>query len=275
MKISANKFVRMVSVALALALVAGCVSGNTPEEKFHSRMRADPVPPSDFLPHHELLVKQPNIFPFHYFYLKEDVVTYQYVHIAEVNMDYIKKSEGWDAYEAKMIEMMGSNAEMLCDFTRKAFEQAFRKKAEESGNEVCLEVTDRKDQLGTLIVEPAFIAISPTKAELNYVGTSASFFVFGANVAASLISAGSMTMECRIRDAQTGEIIAMFADTESDPKALLSVSSFSRTASTRINVKEIARMTAEVLSARDYRTVKRNFPYKFISKIVDANLDEE
>ena len=99
--------------------------------------------------------------------------------------------------------------------------------------------------------------------------------MFGAGAAASLISSGSMTMECRIRDAKTGEIIAMFSDTESDPKAVLSVSSFSRTASTRINVKEIARMTAEVLAAKDYRTVKRKFPFKVISKIVDANLDEE
>ena len=264
----------LMSAALALALVAGCVSGNTPGEKFHSRMRAKAVPPSDFLPNHELLVKQPNHFPFHYFYLKEDVAPYKYVYIAEINMDYVKKAEGWDAFEAKMIEKMGNNAVQLCDFTRKAFEQAFRKQAEESANGECLEVTDRQDQPGTLVVEPAFIAISPTKAELNYIGTPASFFVFGVGAATSLISAGSMTMECRIRDAKTGEIIAMFADTESDPKAMLSVSSFSRTASTRINVKEIARMTAEVLSAKDYRTVKRNFPFKVLSKVRDANLDD-
>jgi len=264
-----------VQVALALAAVSGCVSGDTPMEKFHSRTRAKAIPPSDYLPNHELLEKQANHFPFHYFYLKKKVSDYRYVYIAPVDATRIIVSKGWSQVQKKAIEATGKNLDKLCDFTRKAFEQAFRKQMKEMGVTDRLVVTDRKDQPSTLIIEPAFIAIAPTKAELNVIGTTASFFVLGADVVAGLLASGSVDMECRIRDAQTGEILSMFADTEGDPNALLPVSGYSWTAATRINVKEIARHTAVLLSAEDYREIRRKFPVKIISRLKDADLDEE
>jgi len=260
---------------LALALVSGCVSGDTPEEKIHSRLRAKAMPLSDYLPNHELLQKQANHFPFHYFYLKKRVSNYRYVYIAPVDATRIVVSKGWSEVQKKAIEATGKNLDKLCEFTRKAFEQAFRKQMKEKGVTDRLVVTDRRDLPGTLIVEPAFIAIAPTKAELNIIGTTAGFFVLGADVAAGLLASGSVDMECRIRDAQTGEILAMFADTEGDPNALLPVSGYSWTAATRINVKEIARHTAVLLSAEDYRVIRRKFPVKIISRLKDADLDEE
>jgi len=259
----------------SLSLVAGCVSGDTPTEKFHARMRAKAIPPSDFLPNHELLVKQADHFPFHYFYLKKKVSDYQYVYIAPVDATRIIVSKGWSQVQKKAIEATGKNLDKLCDFTRKAFEQAFRKQMKAKGVTDRLVVTDRKDLPNTLIIEPAFIAIAPTKAELNIIGTTASFFVFGTDIVAGLLASGSVDMECRIRDAQTGEIVAMFADTEGDPNALLPVSGYSWTAATRINVKEIARHTAVLLSAEDYRVIRRKFPVKIISRLKDADLDKE
>jgi len=256
-----------VSFALSLILAVGCST-----DRVQERMRAKAADMSDFLPDHELLVKQPATFPFHYFYLKENAPVYENVHVAPVSIDGLRKSDGWAEFDKALSGRLGSQVGDLRDFMRKAYEQAFRRQSQVSDRH--LKVVDSADRPKTLVVETAIVAVKPTKAELNAAGTAASFAVPGIGLVTSLASEGSITVECRVRDAGTGEIIAMYANTENDPKAVLPVASFTWLNSARINIKMIADQTAKVLAAKDYRTVRRAFPIRFAARIKDAKLDE-
>jgi len=249
--------------ALTMMLAAGCTS-----ERMEKVIRADAVPMSSFLPKHELLVRQPDTFPFHFFYLNEDVSEYEHVYIAPVNVDHLKKSEGWAKFDEAMAGKLGTEISDICDFMRKAYRQAFDEM--EGGSR--LKAVDRRDLPKTLVLEPAIIAIKPTKAELAVVGTAANLALPGIGIVATTASSGSITVECRVKDARTGTIVAMYADTENDPAAVLPIAKFTWTSSARINIKTIAAQTAKVLSAKDYRTIRRDFPIRFISRIKDADL---
>lgn len=270
-----HALLRLTGATLTLSLIVGCVSGNTPSEKFHSRMRAEAVPLSDFLPHHELLERQPNHFPFHYYYLNPDNTNvYKRAYVAPVDISQLRQSSSWNEFDMKLQGKLGTDVAALAEFMRKAYKEAIAKAFRE--NKCGVMLTERRDEPDTLVIEPALIAIAPTKAELNVVGTAASFFVLGASVATSLVSSGSITVECRMRDAKTGEIVSMYADTETDPVALFSATQFTWTNSARVNIKGIAAETARViLAAEDYHELRRRFPIRLISPIKDSRLEEE
>lgn len=249
---------------MALAVTAGCKS-----DDFHSCLRTDPAPLSKFLPNHKLLVRQPDTFPFHYFYLKRSLRQYAYVYVAPVDTQHLRESSGWAQFDMMLDGTLDKDVGELCDYTRNAYRYAFNK-AEVKPR---LKVVGRRDLPNTLILETAIISIVPSKAELNALGFAGSFVVPGLGIATSLVSSGSVTIECRVRDSKTGEILAMYADTERDPDALIAVSRFTWTQTARINIKTIAEQTAALVSAKDYRTIRRDFPIQFTSLMSDSNLD--
>jgi len=235
-------------------------------------MRANPPIPSEFLQERNLLKRQPDTFPFHYYYQASGLGAYDKVFVAPVSTRHLRESDGWAALDKKMDGQFGNSVDALSEFMRKAYVQAFEK-ALPKGR---FSVTDRKDQPGTLVIEPAIIAVIPSKAELQAAGVVASALVFpGFGVAASLVSAGSIDVECRICDAKTGKTVAMYADVEKDPSALIPTARFTWTRSCRINIKMIAAMTVKLLSAGDdFKDVRRDFPIRLTALIKDSELDE-
>ena len=263
-----------IVIAMLLCGVLGCVEGRTPREKFHSRMRADPAPLSAFLPDHKLLEKQPNTFPFHYFYLKDNAKHYDRVYIAPVDISQLRESSGWADFDKAMAGTFGTKMEELTAFMQKAYRLAFQQESAVSR----LQVIDAPvKEPGTLVVETAIIAYCPTKAELNAVGMASSLVVpFIGVAAAQMFGSGSITIECRLKDAATGEIVSMYATTETDPKALFAPSQLTWSTSAQINIKQVAAYTAQVyLAARDYRKVNRKFPVSWTSLLKDAELEED
>jgi len=259
------KTIPLVAAAVVLAYSVGCTT-----DKIHSVMRAKPSPISDFLPDHKLLVKQADTFPFHYFYMKPDHPRYEYVRIAPVDTSYLRKSSSWAEFDKKLNGKLGDDVSALADFMRKAYVQAFEKCSEP----LKLTVTERTDLPNTLVLETALIALAPTKAELNVAGTAASFALPVLGAAACYASAGQIIVECRMKDAKTGEVIAMYADTEDDPAALIPVAQMTWTSSARINIKTLAAQTAKVLAVPNYEKIRRDFPVGFVTRIVDGNLDK-
>ena len=262
-----------VVIPVLMCAVLGCVEGRTPREKFHSRMRANPAPLSAFLPDHKLLEKQPNTFPFHYFYLKDDARQYDRVYIAPVDISQLRKTSGWAEFDKAMSGKFGTKMDDLTAYMQKAYRLAFQKEYANSK----LQVIDAPvKEPGTLVIETAIIAYCPTKAELNAVGAASGLFVPAVGtVVSKLFGTGSITIECRIKDAITGEIVSMYATTESDPKALFSATQLTWSSSARINIKQVAAYTAQVyLAAHDYRKVNRKFPVSWTSLIKDARLEE-
>lgn len=270
-----DKIMAIVVPAL-LCAVLGCVEGKTPSEKLQSGMRAKPAELSEFLPNHELLKRQPDTFPFHYFYLKKDCKYYERVYVAPVDISVLRKSEGWAKFDEAMAGQLGTKIEDLASYMKKAYEQAFRTASANSSSR--LQVLDKPSkQKGTLVIETAIVAFCPTKAELNAAGMAVNVFVFpGLGLVASAFSSGSLTVECRIRDAATGEIVSMNATTESDPKALIGAAQFTWTTSAQLNIKQIAAYTAEVyLSSSNYGKVQRKSPIGWTALIKDAKLEDD
>lgn len=252
------------AIAAAALAVAGCQS-----DKVHAKLRAKPSPISSFIPDKNLLVQQPDTFPFHYFYLDPQAKAYENIYIAPANIDQLKQSSGWAEFDKKLAGNLGNDVEFLRDYMRKAYVQGFEKETSKAK----LKVVEDRNLPNTLVLEPAIIAIAPSKAELNTVAVAGSFVcpVIGA---AMLLGSGSLNVECVIRDAQTGKIVAMYADTEKDPDAIYNAAAMTWTRTARINMKEIAENTAKVLSAKDYKTIRRRYPIRFAALIKDADLDK-
>jgi len=200
---------KVVSSTTNLVSVLPSVTNlNINTDKFHSALRADPPILSSFLPNHELLKRQPDTFPFHYFYRKGSLGAYKRVCVAPVDLKHLRESSAWADLDKKMSGQFGNNVAALCDFMHAAYRQAFED--DPSGR---FSVTDEKGRSDTLVIEPALIAVVPSKAELQAAGIVASALVFpGLGAVSSVASAGSIAVECRIRDARTDEIVAMYAD---------------------------------------------------------------
>jgi len=259
-----NKHVVVALLAMSVLAVAGCKSDDV-----HAKLRADPSPISSFIPDHNLLVRQPDTFPFHYFYLDEQAKAYENIYIAPANIDRLKESSAWAEFDKKLAGNLGRDVEYLREFMRKAYVQGFEKETSKAK----LKVVEDRNLPNTLVLEPAIIAIAPSKAELKAVAV-VGVFVCPVLGAVSLLGSGSINVECVIRDAQTNKIVAMYADTEKDPNALYNAAAFTWTGTARINIKEIAENTAKVLSAKDYKTIRRQFPVRFSALVKDAYLDK-
>jgi len=261
----------VLAVVISLFSVTGCKTDDPQTDKVHSALRPVAAPLSDYLPHHELLARQADTFPFHYFYVDPNFGVYDHIRIAPVDTSYLRETGAWAAYDQKLSGTLGEDVAKVADFMRKAYVEAFEKA--DVGPR--LSVTERTDLPKTLVLEPALIALIPSKAELNALGLAGSFFVPGLGIITSLASAGSVTIECRLRDAQTGRIVAMYATTEKDPVALIPVANFTWTSTARINIKTVAANTAKVLAAKDPRKIRRDFPIRFATRIKDGKLDSE
>ena len=80
-------------VLIMLLGLVGCKSTLT------SLMRADPVPLTDFVPHHEKLRRMDASCPFHYHWCDLDALIAanpKHVYIAPVEMGYLQKGNAWD-----------------------------------------------------------------------------------------------------------------------------------------------------------------------------------
>lgn len=155
--------------------------------------------------------------PFHSAWIKEGVELskYEKVYIAPVNTTYILFDEkDWWKYAGKSYSDLKKDVEKIGIYMREAFINAYKDDPDKRFKVV--NVPDAK----TFIVELAIIELSPNKPYLKL----ARFAPFGGGAAASIANETTLStvaFESRIRDNQTGKVIAMFADREQEKKYLL------------------------------------------------------
>ena len=68
-----------------------------------------------------------------------------------------------------------------------------------------------------------------------------------------------------MKNASTGEIVAMYADNENDPAAVIPIAGLSWLSSAKNNIRALAEQTAEVFNSNDRQSIKRGAPIKFIT----------
>lgn len=248
-------------------------------------MRAEPVRLTDFLPGNERLVRRADTFPFHYTWMNTNAVLkadFKNVYIAPFDVSYLRKGKEYDKMKDKAMSgydqmrdalvNLDSAIDELGDYGRKAFVQAFKAREKET----LLKVVDNPSLAHTMILEMAITAFVPTRAEVEVVGTVGSFFcpIPGVGLVADYLAAGSLAVECRVRDSVTKDVVAMFADTEGEPSALLQFSKYTYTSSAKINLKRIAAQTVECCAVEDASHLRRAFPFGFIALPWESSLND-
>lgn len=250
-------------------LATGCST-----DAVHRLMRHDAAKLTEFLPENERLVRRADTFPFHYSWMDTNAVLsaeFKNVYIAPFDVSYLRKGNGYDSLRNKVAGLDDAISE-LGDFGRKALVREFDRRSQETE----LKVVDDPEMPNTMILEFAITAFVPTRAEIEVIGTVGSFFcpIPGVGFVADCLSAGSIAIECRARDSRTKEIVAMFADAEGEPSALLQFSKYTYTSSAKINLKQIAKQTVECCIVEDASQLRRVFPFKFIALPWDSSLND-
>ena len=269
----------MIGFAAAV-LAAGCST-----DKIHELTRAEPAPLSDFLPGNERLVRRTDTFLVHYTWLNTNAVAaaeFKNVYIAPFDISRLRKGQRYDQLKDRV--MSGSDElrnklvdldkaiDDLGEYGREVFVKAFKTHEKETK----LKVVDDPKLPHTMILEFAITAFVPTRAVLETAGAIGGFFcpVPGVGLVADYLSAGMIAIECRARDSDTKEIVAMFADTEGEPSALLQYSKYSYTAGAKISIKKLADALVQACKTKveDRAKLRRSFPIDFIALPWESDL---
>ena len=261
-----SRSTKFILVLTALLAIVGCKSTLT------SLMRADPVPLTGFLPHHEKLRRMDDSCPFHYYWADIDALIaagIKHVYIAPIEMGYLQQGGAWDEF-AKNITTAEEDLQDLAEFARKAYYKAFKSQEKAIG----VTVVDSPDVPNTLVIESAIVAFAPTKSSVYAAGMVGDFFVPCLGIVTSAISSGTIAVESRARLGKDGPIVAVLANTENDPDALISLSKLSWTTPAKINLKRIAIQTASSCSVDKMEDLDRGYPIEFFSTFSDADLDD-
>ena len=96
----------------------------------------------------------------------------------------------------------------------------------------------------------------------------------GVGLVADCLAAGSLALECRVRDSESKDVVFMFADAEGEPQALLQFAQYTYTAAAKINLKRIARDLAESCTLEDASQMRRDFPFSFIALPWESSLND-
>ena len=268
-----NKTNRMLIGVAAALLAAGCST-----DKIHELTRVDPVPLTDFLPQNERLVRRADTFLVHYTWLDTNAVAsaeFKNVYVAPFDISRLRKGQRYDKLKDKAMsggdELRNKLIDLdkaiddLGEYGREAFVKAFKDHEKETN----LKVVDDPKTPHTLVLEFAITAFVPTRAALEAAGAIGGFFcpVPGVGLVADYLSAGMIAIECRARDSNTGEIVAMFADTEGEPSTLLQYSKYNYTAAAKINLKKLAEECVQACETKveDRAKLRRSFPIEFIA----------
>jgi hypothetical protein len=116
----------------------------------------------------------------------------------------------------------------------------------------------------TLTVEMAITELVPAKAYWNAAATAAGFVVPGAGLLGAAGS-GSVAIEGRMRDGNTGAVIATFRDRMKDKVAVVNIDSYTWYGGSAANLDEIAVKTARVLNANPGEVVSQSSPITLIT----------
>ena len=100
----------------------------------------------------------------------------------------------------------------------------------------------------TLKIELALVQLKPTNVAGNVLSTGAGAVVPGVSIVASQFTHGGIAFEAKLRNSQTGELLAEYADSQKDKMSLLSFRDYSANAHSRRAIQDWARQMEELTS---------------------------
>ena len=182
---------RMKRIALAACVLAAAIAG----------CKAKPAKTTAFLGQDQTMGRDAEIQMFHKLWYKADAdwTRYKKIHVPPVDTKHLRTMTWWEKSSLKA-EEKEKDLQALAEYMRSKVVEAQRKNTHKNR----LIVVDRPDA-ETVVMELALTEVVPTKAWLNALSMATMFMT---------LEQGTVAFEGRVRDGQTKEIIAKFADRE-------------------------------------------------------------
>ena len=240
---------------LMALLLAGCGT-------VQQAMRCDPPELTGFLPDHRLLVRQPPSFPFHYLWQARGIDWRRYsgIYVAPVNTNYLLRDRLWKQASRDDPQSTRQDLATLGNYMRDSFVQELRKVESRGGFKVVNRPRPR-----TLTLELAVTWLRPTEAELNYAGTAANLLVPGVSLVTRLMATGTVSMEARLVDSRTRQLLFMVADREKDPAAVIPLPAYTWYGATEYNMGHWAQQLAAMSVSARFADIEHDAPIHLIA----------
>jgi hypothetical protein len=219
--------------------------------------KARPASPSGFIPDKEL--EKPSDLPFQKAWRKKDLdwSHYRQIYIAPWNTEHLREMNWWEKLERG--EKVREDAKELAGYARAVFEEAFRQDKKHRFTVV--------DQPGpnVLVAEFALIEVVPNKVVLDALGYAAGPAVGAAGTVAANVQTATthstVAFEARMKDGATNDVVAMFADRESEKFSLVNVKDLTWYGHAKAILREWADQFVKITHKQPGEIVKDSAPF--------------
>ncbi|MCX6967991.1 MAG: DUF3313 family protein [Verrucomicrobia bacterium] len=219
------KLISSIGFAVFWATLAGAAQAGV--------LKAPPAPPTGFLDHPQAMSADPARAPFNKAWesprARDRVRGFNRVVIAPVNTAYVKATP-----------QQRAEVEKLAAFMREQFQSEFAKGGK-------FRVVNQSGPR-TLKLELALVQFQPTNVAGNVLSTGAGAVVPGARILGSQFTHGVIAFEAKLRNAETGELLAEYADRQKDKISLLSFRDYSADGHGRRAIQDWARQMEQLAS---------------------------
>jgi hypothetical protein len=219
--------------------------------------KAQPAKVSGFIPEKDL--EKPTDLPFHHAWRKSgaDWSRYTEIYIAPWNTEYLREMTWWERLERG--EKVKEDAQELALYAQTAFREAFRNDPKHRFVVVDLPGAN------SLVAEFAITEVVPNKVVLDALGYAAGPAVGAAGTVAANVQTATthstVSFEARMRDGATKEVVAMFADRESEKFSIVNVKDLTWYGHAKSIIDEWASQFVRMANAQPGEIVKDSAPF--------------
>jgi hypothetical protein len=251
----------ILPILLTFILLSGCTSLDTlkfsaeasvdaMKSSMDKKLKAQPSMGAGYVPMQQL-AKNPNL-PFDKAWIKQGVDwnCYRTIYIAPVNTDHLMRANWWQ--ESVRADQMQQDVQNMATFMRTQFITAFQNDPHHRLRVVM------SPERGSLTLAMAITELVPSKVWLNAVKIAGPY---GSGLAAGALERGTeaqstVAFEARVKDTNTGQTVAMFADREYATVRPIDLKGFTWYGNAEDIVKEWARQFVEIANRRPGEIIK-------------------
>jgi hypothetical protein len=240
----------MLAILLTSIVLSGCGTMEPTQSSLESQLKAPPSEGAGFVPVQQM-AKRPDL-PFDKAWIKQGVNWQQYrtIYIAPVNTNYLIQASWWQ--QSIRADQMQQDVQNMATFMRTQFIRAFQNDPQHR-----LQVL-RAPERGSLTLEMALTELVPSKVFLNAIKVAGPY---GSGLAAAVLERGAdaqsaVAFEARVKDTNTGETIAMFADKEYAVARPIDLKGFSWYGNAQDNVTTWSQQFVQIANKRPGEIVK-------------------
>ncbi len=237
-------------ILLIVLILSGCSTMTSMQSSMESQLKAPPSQGAGYVPMQQM-AKRPDL-PFNKVWVKQGVNWNQYrtIYIAPVNTSYLMQANWWQ--QTIRADQMRQDAAHMASYMRSQFIRAFQN---DPNHRFRVVMSPQKD---SLILEMALTELVPSHVLLNAIKIAGPY---GSGVAAAALERGTeaqstVAFEARIKEARSGQIIAMAADREYATTRIIDLRGLTWYGNAEQIIQQWAQQFVQVANRRPGQTVK-------------------